>query len=234
MKIRLLIIGLLSYISNVHGGQNSFELFLHGNELYKQGDYLQALEKYQEIEKPWYVVYAHIGDALYKVDNKLEALVYWRKAYDKAPFTDARKLDRSIAMVRNELGIEQSASLQQKLVTYMKMAPLMAWQLLLILICWLTVLISVYNRYRIIRRLAWLICIIYVVLLSSAYYYDIQPKAIMISNTVVYSGTDERLSTHHSIHAGQEVRILEHRNGWGKINYKSLDGWVRNDTFKSI
>lgn len=80
-------------------GNSSF-LDTHAWVLYKKGDYENALElQIKAIEvsaEPSATLYEHMGDILFKLERKDEALSYWKKAMELEP-EDKSTLSRKIA-----------------------------------------------------------------------------------------------------------------------------------------
>lgn len=58
----------------------SQELFLQGNEYYKQKEYAKALSHYEKIPNKGAAVWHNMGNSAYKNGNTVHAQLYWKRA----------------------------------------------------------------------------------------------------------------------------------------------------------
>lgn len=81
-RIRTWATGLLLFVFAVAGAQHT-ELFEEGNELYNEGEYQLAIERYRSISDQGVhspELYFNIGNAYYKLDKIAPSILYYEKA----------------------------------------------------------------------------------------------------------------------------------------------------------
>lgn len=204
------------------------ELFLHGNELYHQGEYVQAREKYDAIGRPGYGVYVHKARTYDAEGDGINALVNVRKAYTQAYGNDARVIAHALACVQQQAGIQDQLSWCEMFYRYSKMYPLLVWQLLLIILSWVLFACYRYCR-RSVYALVALIVMLYTAMVACMYHQSTIEHGMIIVPTAIHSGRDERLATTTMLDAGKEVRIHDVHNSWYKISTGNIMGWIRDD-----
>ena len=97
-KAFYILIFLLSFISMA---QNE-TLFEQGNALYNDGNYIEAIEKYQAIlkqEEHSAELYFNLGNSYYKLNNIAPSIYYYEKALQLAP--DDKDILNNISFARN-------------------------------------------------------------------------------------------------------------------------------------
>jgi tetratricopeptide (TPR) repeat protein len=88
------ILFLLLLIANSIAAQNVDSLFISANELYRNGAFEKAIEKYKKIESQEIVsseLYLNLGNAYYKLNKVGPTIYYYEKALKLAPLNAAVK-----------------------------------------------------------------------------------------------------------------------------------------------
>lgn len=228
--MRYYVFSILCALSMYARAQNNQELFLHGNELFGQGEYQQALEKYQTITRPGYGTYAHMAHAFERLGRDVDALVYFTKAYYMATGSDARELAHAVQTLRAQLNVHDSPTVCERVYHMSKTFPMALWQIILIVVSWMVCAALIYMQRRWICAGMIGLLMAYSGFIYCAYYESRMQRAVMIVDAPVYSGKDIRLITGKIVDKGHEVVVTSRNDEWYKIKNNGVTGWVERDT----
>ncbi len=213
--------------------ENMQERFLQGHQAYEQGDYGEALEKYQSITNPGPAVWYNRGNCFFALKNKIEALACWRRAQKYMNPDIYTKAEQNIDVVKAQHTIEHSTrfftSLSTWLSTVSMHGSLLLWQIIFLLF-WS---ISILGFPFIIKRkhgISLIICSLALILLgaipSIKYSKMTQKNALVKVDSSLFIGPDDRFSQCGSVKKLQEISVVEKKDTWYKVSQGTTLGWI--------
>ncbi len=248
-KILLLafFIGLFIQLS----AQSNDELMKAGNEYYTNNEYEKALETYLEILETDYEafeLYFNIGNAYYKTENYVRAILYYEKAKLLKP--DNEDLLHNLQIV-NSHTIDKIEAVPQLFITQITGAFLSslhsnAWAIFSVVSFWgFLILLSIFlfSNKSFIKKLTFLLAIIVLSISVATFAFSLKQKnallsdreAIILNSPVkVKSSPGENEIKLFEIHKGTKVKILEEimvkkeESEWYKVKLKDgKTGWIK-------
>lgn len=245
LNILILLLGTISIAQNV-------ALFEQGNTLYNDGNYTEAIEKYQAIldsGKHSAELYFNLGNAYYKLNNIAPSIYYYEKALQLAP--NDKDILNNIAFARNmtidvvdtipEIGFSKFVK------TFTNRLSFDAWAKISVVLVVLFVILFLgyYFSYTSIKkRLAFVGSLAAVVLACSAlslafHKYNLdkndKPAIVFAKETQIKSEPNLRSTEAFKLHEGTKVQILDTVNNWKKIKLADgKTGWIVSDDIKAL
>jgi tetratricopeptide (TPR) repeat protein len=223
-------------------------LFDQANEAYSDGDYLQAVERYQEILRNGYesgALYFNLGNSYYKLDRIGESILYYEKAVKLIPGDEALIQNLQMARLRIVDEIEPMPRLfievwWEKMIHFLPLGGF-AWITLLIFVLF-TVFLSSYVIYhkRIFEYTVWLfsVCFIIILLLFLGRIYNLEKNEfgiIMAKKVSVVSEPSINSTEMFILHEGAKVQLTRSVNGWYEITLADgKTGWLQSDNLQKI
>lgn len=240
---------LLSFFS---GSAQQGSLFEAGNELYNQGEYLGAIDKYKEIiatGKHSSELYFNMGNAYYKMDRIAPSILYYEKALLLDP--DDEDVKVNLAYARN-MTIDDIDALPQTGFSKLTRGLLGTftygvWSYLAIggMLLFVLFFIGYYFAYREGRKRllfavsgGWLflslLCLLFA-FQQRKWERNYDPAIVFAHETTVKSepnlGSDEIFR----LHEGTKVFILDAMHDWNKIRLADgKEGWLPSDELQRI
>jgi tetratricopeptide (TPR) repeat protein len=226
-------------------------LFSSGNALYEKRDYQKAAEEYTKILDSHLEsgnLYYDIGNAFFKMGKIGYAILSYEKARALIPGdSDLRSNLAYVQSLTEDSALQPQAPNRIMWLVKLPFRQLNLNTVALILLTAYVVLIAmmifgiINNTFR--RRatlLFYLLLLVFLVTLAdfSARYYD---EEILKHGVVVAKDAEckyepiDKSTTYYMLKEGQEVLILDTRNGWRQI--KRLDGklaWVKKEAVEGI
>lgn len=245
LNILILLLGTISIAQNE-------ALFEQGNTLYNDGNYTEAIEKYQAIldsGKHSAELYFNLGNAYYKLNNIAPSIYYYEKALQLAP--NDKDILNNIAFARNmtidvvdtipEFGFSKFVKTFTNLLSFDVWAKISVGLVVLFVILFL----SYYFSYTSIKkRLAFVGSLAAVVLacttLSLAFHkYNLdkndKPAIVFAKESQIKSEPNLRSTEAFKLHEGTKVQILDTVNNWKKIKLADgKTGWIVSDDIKAL
>ncbi len=238
MKKLLLILILFYTSSKCDEVHQQFEM---ANELYRKGEYQNALHIYEQIMKNGYIsedLYYNIGNAYFKLDNIPAAILYFERAKRLSPNDDDIDFNLKIANLKVVDKIDPlpriffinwwySVSNLNNSENWATTAILFSWIFVGLLILFRINKILIIKKISFITGIFSLILMIFFLLFAYTQYWyetDNTTGIIFSSNSLVKSSPDEAGTDLFVIHEGVKVEILDAVNNWRKI--KLADGKV--------
>src|SRR5690606_10427694 len=243
-----ILICLLSFTSLA---QNE-TLFEQGNALYNNGEYEQAIQKYEAIignGKHSAELYYNLGNAHYKLNHIAPSIYYYEKALQLEP--NDKEIKNNIAFAHNmtidvvdaipEVGLSKFINNLSKSMTFEN------WGLAsIVFVVFFVILFLMYyfanTSTR--KRLTFIVSMVSIVLacfaLSFAFHnYDLmqsdQPAIVFAQESQVKSEPNLRSTESFKLHEGTKLQILDTVNNWKKI--KLADGkmgWIPSEDIKVL
>lgn len=245
LNILILLLGTISIAQNE-------ALFEQGNTLYNDGNYTEAIEKYQAIldsGKHSAELYFNLGNAYYKLNNIAPSIYYYEKALQLAP-NDPDILN-NIAFARNmtidvvdtipEIGFSKFVKTFTNMFSFDTWAKISVGLVILFVILFLGYYFS-YTSIK--KRLAFVGSLAAVVLACSAlslafHKYNLdkndKPAIVFAKESQIKSEPNLRSTEAFKLHEGTKVQILDTVNNWKKIKLADgKTGWIVSDDIKAL
>jgi tetratricopeptide (TPR) repeat protein len=231
--------------------QNS-SLFDQGNALYNEGDFDQAILKYEGVlnnGEHSAELYFNLANAHYKLNHIAPSIYYYEKALQLAP--NDKEIQNNAAFARN-MTIDAIDSVPEVgLSNYIKnmtnKLSFDSWAKASVLfVClFVTLFLLYYFAYSTTRKrlsfVSSMICIGLACLsLAFAFHkYNLekkdQPAIVFAQESQVKSEPNLRSTEAFILHEGTKVQILDTVNNWKKIKLSDgKTGWVVNDDIKKL
>ncbi|HSC25329.1 MAG TPA: hypothetical protein VLB80_03895 [Candidatus Babeliales bacterium] len=240
--ITLLLLSIYICTISVMVAGNDEELFLRGNKLYAQKKYDDAYNEYNMISKKGCAVFYNMGNCLFYKDDYAQAFIYWLRAERDATPEEYRLIEHNKKHVLTLMGKQNEISLYYKIRQLLDNAlPYTSLLFLQIctLICWY-LLFLVWQRKRtlvknIIVSYACFLMIISGVLLGMHYSNQQRIHGVVVKKEAqFFVGPDNGLSVVASLSYADNVLVKEIRQGWYKIQYAGMIGWVGDDVVQIV
>lgn len=224
MFIIIMIFG-CSFLESV----SNQELFLRGNKAYRDADYQDALHYYEQIPQKGDAVWHNMGNCYSCLEDPVNACVHWQRAKKHAAYDDYCTLETQIAAVD-----ETTVNTVNNSWIFWVRAHTASYSLFLIqiitLLFWFALCIAIR------KRIHW--SMIFLLLIFSVFFIwlsvDMQRQwcrlyAVTTEPITVYVGPNLAYHEQGSVKSARVITILDEREGWYKIAYKQLAGWVQAD-----
>ena len=227
-------------------------LFDQANTSYNQGNYEQAIEKYERIidnGQHSSELYFNLGNAHYKLNHIAPSIYYYEKALLLNP--NDQEIKNNIAFARNmtidavdtvpEVGFSKFVNTISKTMSFEKWG-IMA---IIMIILFVTLFLMYYFAYSSMRkRFAFITSIAALVLASIAlsfafHNYNLmendRPAIVFAEETQVKSEPNLRSNEAFVLHEGTKVQVLDTVNNWKKIKLADgKTGWIPESDIKLL
>lgn len=233
-------------------GQELDSLFNTANKLYQQENYMEALERYQQIEKQEMEsaeLYFNMGNIYYKTNQVAPSIYYYEKALRLSPNDKDIKFNLEFANTMVLDNIEPlPKSLGQKFVdgiilrfTYETWAKIAVSLAFVFAVLFLLYHFSYSTSKKRIYFISSILTVIFVTLslffsFKNKHYMDNKIEAIVFSGEAeVKSAPTNSSDVYFELHEGTKVLILESLDNWKKI--KIADGkmgWMNLSDLKVL
>ena len=246
------IIYILIFLFGIFGfGQNEAR-FNQANELYNQGDFEDAISKYESIldaGEHSAALYFNLANAHYKLNHIAPSIYYYEKALELSP--NDKEINNNIAFARNmtidaidrtpEIGFAKFSKTVTNWLTFDNWAKLSVLLMVLFVVFYL---VYYFNYGTTKKRLAFMSSISFLILscvaIALAYnnYHlaeNDQPAIVYAKETQVKSEPNLRSSESFKLHEGTKVQILDTVNNWKKIKLADgKTGWIPTLDIKAL
>jgi tetratricopeptide (TPR) repeat protein len=242
---------LIFLLGTVSIAQNE-TLFDQGNTLYNDGNYTEAIEKYQAIldgGNHSAELYFNLGNAYYKLNNIAPSIYYYEKALQLAP--NDKDILNNIAFARNmtidvvdnipEIGFSKFVKTFTNQLSFDTWAKISVGLIILFVILFLSYYFS-YTSFK--KRLAFVGSLSAVILACSAlslafHKYNLdkndKPAIVFAKESQIKSEPNLRSTEAFKLHEGTKVQILDTVNNWKKIKLADgKTGWIVSDDIKAL
>lgn len=251
MKKSILHILLLFFASSLFA-QDAAMLFKQANVSYREGNYQDALDKYQTLDslgKQSADLYYNLGNTYYKLNQIAPSIYYFEKALVLKPNHQDAKHNLVFAQRMTIDAFEElPKSVFQKFnetIIYPITYNTWAWvSVVLAFLISLFFLLYYFASNTLRKRLFFTATIISGLLFlfslsftlkAKHYFINNQPAIIFSAKVVVKTEPNTKSSAIFELHEGTKVQVLEQIDTWYKI--KIADGkigWVSQDSLKKI
>jgi tetratricopeptide (TPR) repeat protein len=238
-------------ITGLSIGQNE-NLFDQGNKLYNEGNYEEAITKYESIlDKGQHSaeLYFNLGNAHYKLNHIAPSIYNYEKALLLKP--NDQEIKNNIGFARNmtidgietipEVGFSKFVNNISKSMSFERWGISAIALVVLFVVLFLTYYFT-YSSGR--KRLAFIgsmaTLILSLVALAFAFHnYGLmandQPAIVFAQETQVKSEPNLRSNEAFVLHEGTKIQILDTVNNWKKIKLADgKTGWISKDDIKLL
>ena len=242
---------LIFLLSSISMAQNE-TLFDQGNALYNDGNYTEAIEKYQAILKQGEhsaELYFNLGNSYYRLNNIAPSIYYYEKALQLAP--DDKDILNNISFARNmtidvvdtipEVGFSKLINNITNMMSFDTWSKMAVGLVIVFVILFLSYYFSYASTKK---RIAFVVSLASIVLaftsLSFAYHkYNLEkndkPAIVFAKESQIKSEPNLRSSEAFKLHEGTKVQILDTVNNWKRIRLADgKTGWIVSEDIKAL
>ena len=242
MKLKTLFFTLLVSISSFASDQ----LFEKANKAYNNSDYTSAITLYDSILTIGLEsseLYYNLGNCHYKAQDWANAIWHYEKSL-KLEKNDKTIQNLELANLKIIDRIEEIPQLFYKkwFSSFISIFNTFSWQLISILIIWLTLAIKILSQFTNYKKKHFLSVMYSISLISlfatySSYQLNITKKQAIIftSSIAVNSAPTTNSTILFSLHSGSKIEILDTIGEW--INIKIANGssgWIKESSCKIL
>jgi tetratricopeptide (TPR) repeat protein len=248
----LYAIFLFAFVNTIHAEDLTKETFQQGNEAYQSGDYLKAIEYYNQIIDNGYKtpeLFYNLGNAYYKLKNIPNAILNYERALKLAPDDEDIQFNIRLANLQTLDKIEPLPKVfyQEWWESLSGWHSSGTWSVLMVIFIWLTFIglagfLLLYSPFK--RKISFFILILSFVFAVLSYIFaetnyaeeTSKDSAIIFSESVyVKSSPDAESTDLFILHEGTKVEVLDEVGTWSKIKLANGNvGWLPQNTIEII
>lgn len=242
----------LSVLFSAIGFAQNDSLFEQGNKLYNDGDYAEAIEKYEAIlnnGKHSAELYFNLGNANYKLNNIAPSIYYYEKALQLAP--NDKEIQNNIAFAKNmtidaidvipEVGLSKIVNGFTRALGFDGWAYVAVVGMLFFVVLYLVYYFSyatVTKRLTFVASFAFL-GITLITTTLAFHRYELQrkdqPAIVFAEESQVKSEPNLRSEEAFRLHEGTKVQVLDTLNDWKKIKLTDgKTGWISGNDIRML
>lgn len=218
-------------------------LFVHAQEKFVKGDFAGALNDYRSIKYKNSVVWQNIGSCYFNEQQYVQALLYWKRAYQRCQISQVAQLSSLEQRALQKLNLKIPSRFHFFVKRIVLMVPLIFLQMIcMVLLCCILWTLSRCWRWQEFvgcdrRWLQWLIfgCFICGITWYAQRSFLQKDQAMVVKQDVlVYAGPERTFHVVETLRPGNVVRVIQKKHGMYNIVKHSLTGWVTQDTVEFI
>ena len=227
-------------------------LFEQGNQLYNDGKYAQAIDKYKailETENHSAELYFNLANAHYKLNHIAPSIYYYEKALKLSPKDQDIKNNLAFAnnMTIDDIEVIPNAGFSKLIRNITDIMSFDSWAKLAVASVIMFVLIFLiyyftYSTFK--KRLAFITSNLFLFLAAISvaiafHNYNLnkkdKPAIIFAQETVIKSEPNNRSQELFRLHEGTKVQIIDTINQWKEIKLTDgKTGWIENEDIKAL
>ena len=221
---------------------NDEELFLRGNKQYAQKNYDSAFRSYDMMSKKGRAVLYNMGNCCFYQGDHACALVYWSRAESGATPQEYAIIAQNKKHVFGLLGKQAQGSVGSTIIKFLHdVLPYVSlfFLQLFFLMCWYLFIFSARKKEMKVKKVI-LSCMSLLMGISGAvlsvhYTKQSVDSAIVVKKEAqLFVGPDKGLHALAPIAYANTVTVKEMREGWYKVRYADMIGWVESDVIQII
>ncbi len=221
---------------------NDEEYFLRGNKQYAQKDYESALHSYSMMNQKGRAVLYNMGNCAFQKADYSLALVYWSRAEVGATAQEYATINHNKQLALKKIGKSENVSFIHNMVRMIDaMLPYISllFLQLLFLLCWYLFIFATRAENIAARKIIVSALCLAIICLSSglAVHYNksnVQNALVVKKNAMLFSGPDKGFQSLSLLACADCVAVKETREGWYKVGYAGMIGWVEADVVQII
>lgn len=218
------------------------EFFLRGNKYYEQKDYDNAFRSYDMMSKKGRAVLYNMGNTCFYQGDYAQALVYWSRAEVGATSQEYNAIARNKAHVFSIMGKQEDQSLQYRLTKRLdEILPYVSlfFLQLFFLLCWYIFALLMRNKQMKIKKMVLSALLFFMVIsggvLGVHYTHHATQSGIVVKKEAqLFTAPDKNFHPLCPVVYAHDVVVKEKREGWYKIRYTDMIGWVEADVVQII
>ena len=227
-------------------------LFEQGNQLYNDGKYAQAIDKYKailETENHSAELYFNLANAHYKLNHIAPSIYYYEKALKLSPKDQDIKNNLAFAnnMTIDDIEVIPNAGFSKLIRNITDIMSFDSWAKLAVASVIMFVLIFLiyyftYSTFK--KRLAFITSNLFLFLAAISvaiafHNYNLnkkdKPAIIFAQETVIKSEPNNRSQELFRLHEGTKVQIIDTINQWKEIKLTDgKTGWIESEDIKAL
>lgn len=227
-------------------------LFEQGNQLYNDGKYAEAIDKYKAIldtENHSAELYFNLANAHYKLNHIAPSIYYYEKALKLSPKDQDIKNNLAFAnnMTIDDIEVIPNAGFSKLIRNITDIMSFDSWAKLAVASVIMFVLIFLiyyftYSTFK--KRLAFITSNLFLFLAAISvaiafHNYNLnkkdKPAIIFAQETVIKSEPNNRSQELFRLHEGTKVQIIDTINQWKEIKLTDgKTGWIENEDIKAL
>jgi len=232
--------------------QDETELFQQGNQLYRAGEYENALDSYLEIYKSGYEsgpLYYNIGNCYYKCNETGKAILYYERARKLMPGDEELEFNLKLANLSVVDKIEPLPTFFLFRIVngfiYLIPKSILLWIVAALYLFFITFLmIRILSRNEFLRRICFRIsifCLVFFIIFGFSLFTQItektqQEEAVIMAEEIHVKGApSEGATTLFTLHEGTKVHIEKTSGDWFEVLLADGKvGWVKREILEKI
>lgn len=248
IKIQIFLIAFLMSTS-VAFGFNNKEQFLQANQLYKSGNFKEAMQVYEQIPNKNFQINYNLGNCAYKLGKDGLALLYWRRAENKWGVLGRGELLENISLLQNKLFNKNKKISKNSFVKALKnfkiysvslirSAPVFSFQFAF-LVLWFVLFLFLRILYKKKNKAVILALFSFVILLGVGlvvrHSFDLSRCGVVVgSKAILWSGPSNNFQQLGFIPLAKEAVINKKTDDFYKVKFNGQVGWVNEKDIKKI
>lgn len=246
------LIYILAVLLSVNSLAQNGALFEQGNNLYNEGKYAEAIDKYMNIletDNHSADLYYNLANAHYKLNNIAPSIYYYEKALQLAPndMDIKNNLAFSNNMTIDAIDVVPDAGFSKLLKSATNTFSFDAWAKAAVMfaMCFVILFLVYYFSYSTAKkRFTFIVsnlCLLFLVIsLAFAFHkYELdknnKPAIVFAKESKVKSEPNLRSEESFRLHEGTKVQILDTVNNWKKIKLSDgKTGWISSEDIKAL
>jgi len=240
---QLLVMFLFFISANIYADE---VLFANANNLYTNGNYAEAISKYDSILSSnieSHELYYNLGNCYYKTGDWANAIWYYEKSLK---IEQNKKTVQNLALANLKIidRIEPLPQLFYKkwLKNISQLFSIKIWQILALGCIWCFLIVKILSpltdfRKNKLSHILLLMGILSFFIANFSYTNTIAKKeGIIFSSTVIVNSAPTTNSTDlFSLHAGLKVEVIDEIGDWIEIKLTNGNtGWIKRNTYKLL
>ena len=225
MSIKKIIIMFLLFGFNFLFAQNDLEninnIFKNANDLYNQGNYIEANNLYLNLVSSNVVskdLYYNLASSYYEINSNGYAVLWYERALNIAPFD--KEIKNNINKITERKDYDSFY--------------IIAFYISLILFVFFSVFLFVlFIKKKNINFLLLISCVILLVFSIYSYNTIKSDYIIIIRNTNIYSGSSIKSDIVSSVYEGEKFRVIKESSNWYYVKGISK-GWINKEDLEKI
>jgi len=211
------------------------ELFLRANKEFHDGNYAHALKDYEAVTHKASAVLYNMGICFYKSGQLSQALACFKHAQRIATRATIQAIMENSDRVARRMQVYQAPSSIARIDGCIRSqtagTSLLQWQVIFLFLLYLGAFIVWRSKKRVrclVLGCCVMACAVSVIPILRVKWIDthVYTGIVINKSMAVYSGPYNHCHEQGTLVAGQEVAILQIRDGWYKIRYGTILGWV--------
>jgi hypothetical protein len=237
--VRAILVAFVFIATSVFAGE---ECFLRGNKYYAEKDYDSALKEYHLINKKGPAVLYNMGNCFFHKEDYPQAFVHWSRAEVGANSNEYNRIQHNKQLALRKLGKEKTPSWWRSIVVFLQSKlfyiSLLLLQLLFLLCWWLFILLMRKKKTgakKVVQSMV-SFCVVFLAMLLGMQYMQENTCAAMVvkKEAKLFAGPNTSFHVLSPVAYADRAHIKEAREGWYKIQYADMIGWVEEDVIQVI